>query len=236
LEGTKELYKKTNKNERGSVMKRLIVIAAIGSIVLFVSHSQSALIEIAIEAEVTAVSDSGNLLEGNVNVGDTITGSYKFDSDTPDSSPIDPIVGHYWHYSIPHGISLNVGDLLFQTTPSNVEFLVLIVNNNSLGHDIYSIISYNNHIVDENLQVESISFALKDYSGQALIADDLPVLPPQIDDYKDENYLVIAGGREGGYGIGACITSVVLIPEPASIMLFTIGSYYVRKRYLKIKR
>ena len=214
-------------------MKKTIVIATIGSLALFVSHAHSALIEIAIEAEITGVSDSGNLLEGNVNVGDIITGSYRYDSETPDSSPIDPIVGRYWCYSIPYGISLNVGDLLFQADPASVEFLVLVVNNNSLGHDIYGVVSYNNHIVDKNLHVDSISFTLKDYSGQALIDDNLPILPPQIEEYNDENYLVIAGGREGGYGISARVFSAVLIPEPSSIILLTLGYLCIHNKKRK---
>jgi len=213
-------------------MKKNITIMTIGIFALIVLQTQAALIEIAITAEVTDVDDPGSLLEGNVNVGDTITGSYKYDSDTPDSSPIDPVVGFYWHYSAPHGITLNVGSLIFQSNPADVEFLINIINDSTSGgelHDSYGLRSYRN-ISNVNLHVDSISWWLRDNTATNISSDALLNTPPIVNDWGDLNSLVIAGGKEGGYGIGAIVTSAVLVPEPSSFLILSFGFLYLRKR------
>lgn len=47
------------------------------------------LITIHLTAEVIYVDDLADLLEGKVHVGDIITGSYSYDSDTPDKRQIE---------------------------------------------------------------------------------------------------------------------------------------------------
>jgi len=224
------------------VMKKTIVITAIGILWVIVPQTQAALIEIAIEAEVTDVDDSGNLLEGNVNVGYTITGSYKYDSDTPDSSPADPVQGNYWNYSSSYGVTLSVGGFVFKSDPSNIEFFIFIRDNTSLGNDIYGFDSYNNLTLPNNIPVGLISWVLKDYSGSALLNDGLQLTAPVLNDWTDENQLTITGGGDpkmgGGpsFGIGAEVTSAVLIPEPTSFVLLVFGGLIIRKRSFYFKR
>jgi hypothetical protein len=210
-------------------MKKIIIIASIGILAVIAPQTQAALIEIAIEAEITGVSDSGNLLEGNVNVGDIITGSYKYDSETPDSSPLDPVQGNYWHYSSPYGVSFNVGGFNFQSNPSDIDYFFFIRNNTSLGNDIYGFDSYSNSELSNGININLIGWVLKDYSGDALINDELPLTAPVLNNWIDENILVISGGveREETFGIGARVTSAVLVPEPASLLLLTTGYMYL---------
>jgi hypothetical protein len=219
-------------------MKKVIVIAFIGILGLIVPQTQAALIEIAIEAEVTAVSDSGNLLEGNVNVGDTITGSYKYDSEATDTEPSIPYYGSYDFLQFPYGISLEINNVPFKTNPINTDYHIGVTDNHPGAWDVYNMISKNNLPIFSNVAVNSIQWELQDYSEQALTNINLPITAPVLNDWQDYNLLIIAGGIEGeeAFGIGARVTSAVLIPEPATIILFTIGSYYVRKRNHKTKR
>ena len=48
------------------------------------------IITIHLTAEIEYI-DGQDLLEGRVNVGDTITGSYTYDSDAPDTNPLNTI-------------------------------------------------------------------------------------------------------------------------------------------------
>ncbi len=57
-------------------------------------------VTIYLTAEAIYLEDPYNALEGKITIGDTITGSYSYDSDTPDTNPLDT-VGDYWHYTPP---------------------------------------------------------------------------------------------------------------------------------------
>ena len=100
-----------------------------------------ALITIGIEAVVDDVHDVDNYLDGRINVGDLITGSYTYDTDTPDSNP-SAKVGDYEHYAHPSGFSLSVGELDFKTDPANTNFLIEIVDD--YADDFYLVASYSN--------------------------------------------------------------------------------------------
>jgi hypothetical protein len=176
-------------------------------------------VTIYIEAVVDTVQDNGNYLEGKISPGNLITGYYIYESATPDSSPADPVVGHYYHYNPPAGISLTVGSFEFETDPSNVDFLVGIVNNNTSGHDIYWIHSYNNLNLSNGTSVDSISWQLNDPNGTVFSSDTLPVTPPVLDDWQSIVGLRLEGDR--AFLINAHVTSAV--PEPASLLLLGTG-------------
>jgi hypothetical protein len=214
-------------------MKKGIIIITIGILGIIGSKTQAGLIEIVIEAEVTAVSDSGNLLEGNVNVGDTITGSYKYDSETPDNNPTDTSLGNYWLRSSPYGIFLTVGGLEFKTDLDSVKFDILIANNDiSSSRDIYGLTSYNNTFLENNTPVDIISWDLNDYTETAIDNDLLPITAPIVNDWQSVNILLISGGEERGirFGIGANVTSAVLVPEPSTLILITLGLGLLKER------
>ena len=84
--------------------------------------AQAALIEIAIEVEGTEVHDPGGLLEGNVNVSDIITGSYKYDSETTASFPYQPNEEIYQHNNPPYDIFFGADSESFTSnrTPTTV--------------------------------------------------------------------------------------------------------------------
>jgi len=208
-------------------MKHVIISIIICILALSVPPAEASLITIEIEAIVDSVDDSGNYLEGQINPGDIITGSYTYESSTPDSSPSDPIVGHYYNYSPPAGISLTVGAFDFATDPENVYFLVGIVNDNPSGHDIYWIHSYNNLALFNGTSVDHISWQLNDPTASVFSNDSLPATPPVLDDWQSIYGLRLHGERYG-YILDAHVTSA--IPEPATILLFTLGGLLLRKR------
>jgi hypothetical protein len=188
------------------------------------------LITIEIEAVVDSVMDDGNYLEGKINPGDTITGFYIYESTTPDSSPLDTVVGHYYHYAPPAGILLTVGGFEFMTDPNNIKFEMLIVNDNPSGHDIYAFGSSNNLPLSNGVTVGDISFQLNDPTGSVFSSDALPTTAPVLDDWQ-ENILNIGGGPGGhgqSFGILGHVTSAV--PEPASIILLGLSGLLLRKQ------
>ena len=89
--------------------KQVIFIAA-GLVIAMACSVRAELITIEIEAVVDTVEDDGpgdGYLDGQINPGDTITGDYIYDSDTPDSKPAHSGDGDYWHNNSPYGIFLH---------------------------------------------------------------------------------------------------------------------------------
>lgn len=211
-----------NKNEIISIMA-VICVLAVG-----VPRAEGTLITIEIEAIVDSVEDTGNYLEGQINVYDIITGTYTYESTTLDSNP-SSVGGHYWHYDPPAGISLTVGGFEFRTDPANVEFLVEIANDSTSGglHDGYLLRSYNNLPLSNGTLVDEISWQLTDPTASALSSDALPTTPPALDDWQSIIGLRLHGER-GGYIIDATVTSAV--PEPSTLLLFALGGLFLRRQ------
>jgi len=212
----------------GIKAKILAVIFVI--LALSCNSLQATIITINLTAEVTQVDDlADGLLEGQVNVGDTITGSYTYDSTTPDSNPLEA-VGSYEHSSPPYGINLSVGGFVFQTDPDNVYFLVTI-RNNHLGCDGYSVRSYNNLSLSNGVWVEHISWQLDDYTATALSSTDLPTTPPVLEDWAySPAQLGIELGSKGYAGLYGEVTSVELVPEPGTVFLLGLGGLVLIRR------
>jgi hypothetical protein len=209
-------------------MKNTILsVMAIVSCALFTPKTQAELIIINITATVDIVNDFGNYLEDKIHIGDTITGSYTYESTTWDSEP-DLRIGDYWHYAQPAGISLTVGGFDFRTNPDNVSFLVGITNNNS-GRDTYLVRSYNNLSLSNGTGVDYISWQLDDHTQTAFSSDALPVTAPIPLSQWQYNDLIL-DGEHSGYGIDATVISAEVIPEPATLLLLGAGIILLRKR------
>jgi len=212
-------------------MKRVvisIIISVICGVSFCASPAEATLITIEITAEVDYVEDNGNYLDGQINIGDIITGTYIYDSTTLDSNPSSQ-VGDYWHYQSPCGIFLSVGGFEFVTDLTNVRFLVEIINDSTSGglHDAYGLISYNNLALSNGSSVDEISWWLTDPSATVLTSTVLPTTAPVLDDWQSIYGLRLQGERVG-YLVDADVISA--IPEPATILLFTLGGLFLRKR------
>ncbi len=191
--------------------------------------SNGQLITIGIEAVVNNVTNGYNL-EGKVTVGSTITGSYTYDTDTLDTNPTS-FIGGYSYNSSSCGITLNIDELVFYTNIYNVDFRMTIVNDSpDIPGDGYSWCSYNNNDLDNGAKVDSIYWQLIDNTGTALSSTALPTTAPVLSDWA-YNDLSISGPGYGSdyFFIGATVTSAVLIPEPATLLLFSIGTLLLRK-------
>jgi len=205
-----------------------LAIAILCGLILSPPGAQATLVTIQIEAVVDSVQDEGNYLEGKIEVGDTITGTYTYDLSTPDSEPLG-YAGLYEHHSAPAGISLSVGGFDFKTDPDNVDFVVAILNDiPPSGKDQIWMRSYNNLPLSSGVAVESISWQLDDPTGTALSSHELPAGAPVLDDWLLAPLLIHGPSRGASFGISAHVLSA--IPEPITIVLITMGGLFMRKR------
>jgi len=214
-------------------MKKAIITIIAAVLTLFsAAAAKAALITIAIEATVDYVRDEYNTLEGRISVGDVITGTYTYESTTVDTNPSSD-VGDYEHYSAPCGIRLTVGGFVFQTDPDSIWFVVEIANDHpwfepDINRDNYLVGSYNNLPLSNGTPVSSIYWQLDDPAGNALSSTDLPTTAPVLSDWQSEIGLQLDVGRYDG--ITAHVTSAVVVAEPATVLLLSVGVLLLRKR------
>jgi hypothetical protein len=153
------------------------------------------IITIKIVAKIKDVHDPHTLLGGTIQIDDTITGKYIYDSGTPDSD-LDPNFGLFEHTSSTFGIELKAGGFVFKTNQSNVDFQFIIGNNVNFyyyNQDIYIMASYNNLPLSNGIEVETIGWRLDDTTATALSSDDLPTTAPVLSNWTQNLGLIIWG-------------------------------------------
>ena len=192
--------------------------------VICAQPAQSELITVRFTGEVENVD---NVLAAHFAIGDTLTGTYTYDTSAIDTEPDRSDFGRYRYYQGPSGISLETGGFQFRTDPGNVDFLVEILNNYTGTEDSFYMNSYNNlpsdSFLGENIL---IGLGLHAFSGDPLSSDALPETAPVRDQWDSARFDITS--RELCAGVGGNITSFELVPEPSSILLIGVGALVVR--------
>jgi hypothetical protein len=200
----------------------------IAGIFLCVPSCYGGLVIVQFTAEVTHVSDDYGLLQGRINIGDTITGTYTYDTSMPDAYP-NPSAARYEYYAPPSGISVEAGGFLSRSDHDNTAFFVEIEDDAQLvsgTRDTFRLASQNNLPFGSDVFVDKILLGFEDYSGHALSNDALPTVAPILTDWPLAE--IEMGGYDPEHGrrfftFEGNITSASLIPEPATFGLLGLG-------------
>jgi hypothetical protein len=142
------------------------------------------IITIKIVGKITEVYDQYNLLGGAIQVNDIITGKYIYESGQPDLYPEDPTYGYYEYTSSTFGMELKTGGFEFKTNPSNVQFGIIIFNDDIYSGDEYIVTSEENLPLSNGLLVDMFYWGLADSTITALSSDALPTTAPVLSDWE----------------------------------------------------
>ena len=145
---------------------------------------------------VTEVWDPYNLLNRTVAVGDNFSGEFSYDINAPYKDP-DP------NHAEPYGVSVTINGLNFFSKGFDVQ----VVNNkyddteDSVSDSfLFDSSREDSHLFPIPMYFESISWQLTDYSGEALLNNN--ILPVSFDlSVWDENFFYISAGDDP-YGEG----------------------------------
>jgi hypothetical protein len=167
---------------------------AVVAVLVGAGAGHAADVTIAIQGPVVVVTDPAGVLGGTIQAGDIISGTYTYNTATPDANAL-PTVGDYWHTTSPYGLILTAGGHVFRTARTNVQFLVEIVNDHGTpASDHYLLRSYTNRPLANGAVVEHIAWQLDDPTLAALSSEALPVGAPVLTDWRQSTFgLTITG-------------------------------------------
>jgi hypothetical protein len=176
-------------------MKNLIGIIVLLSLSSFAAAEQ---VTIRFTATVQGITDNNGLLaDEGLAAGDTIYGSYTYDTTSPDTNPGIPSSAWYEFDSAPNGLSVSsVSDLNAATSPAQDNFYIAIKNNyvhTSLGTQDLFLMESTTNTSNRPLTFTSLYFGLVDFTATAINYTALPLVPPPLgeSDWPDQNKLII---------------------------------------------
>ncbi|UCD51193.1 MAG: hypothetical protein JSW27_00905 [Phycisphaerales bacterium] len=219
--------------ERNSILA--LALAGLLGLLVWVVPCDARLVTVTITAEVIEVQDETGLLEGKVQVGDAINGTYAYNASAPNLSQAR-YSGRYEFSSAPCGIFLEVGQYTFRTDPNDVQFVVTAINNgSSVGctYDRFWLDSFGNLALDDGLSVDAISIGFEDAYCEGdpshpllgLTGPELPLKAPELTDWpmRDIDMMGTRGGTPAdssstGYRIRGRLTSAALVANRARVI------------------
>jgi hypothetical protein len=95
-------------------------------------------------------------------------------------------------------------------------------------HDAYLWHSYSNLPLSNGTPVEIISWWLRDSTATTLSSDALLVTAPVLSRWQINQ---LDMGYSGAYLVRSQVTSAILIPEPCTMLLLSLGTILLIKRY-----
>jgi hypothetical protein len=227
----------------GASMLALVFALGVGAVLFVPASGRAAQITFGFEATITSVDDPSNVFGGAFAVGETISGSYTFDSSLNDAIPADSTVGFYGikttspSYSSGSGgivdpIVLQAGtDALGIDPGSAIDNYVAVFDDTSDGYN--AILTTTSWSVNGADQTDEIRFLLQlgGAPPDTLPSEALPLAPPPLSAFTNRRLGILVPTGPGQFA-SAEATVFQLVPEPASGLLVALGlgALAVRRR------
>jgi hypothetical protein len=156
---------------------------------------------------VTRVDDPDAILPGSIMASTPVTGSYTYESTTPDSIPADTTLALYKMPVPPNGITMSIGGFTFASAPGADNFGFNIADDNHVLDDFFAakrgVCSSPpcNYPGPSGTVVDGLGFILEDPTRSALSSDALVI--PVLGDFPIRESILVGGCRTPG-GNGFC--------------------------------
>ena len=144
-----------------------------------------------------------------VAAGIEVRGEYTFDLEAVDVNP-SMAVGDYLHASPPYGVRVRIGDYLFSTDPTRVNFLVELADDRNGVSDDYAFVSFAN-LASNNVHPDQIFLTLSDPTMMALSSTALSTMPPDPGAFGFAVLAVV--GFNNSYTIQSRVESITAGPD-----------------------
>lgn len=197
--------------------KTLLVLVGALALGCAANQSSASLVTWQFAGEITIVHDLNNLLDGAITAGTPFSGSYTFESTTPDVHPQSAVYGRYENAIT--SVSGVIGDLTFGgPIKSDNVITVLLLSFHNYGAATR---------VDFFGESMVFSLGLRDSTGRMLLDDSLPLSAPSLEGLDPT---VMTGFRilnEDDDDLAFYGDLTFLVPEPTTFLLIALGSLAV---------
>lgn len=211
-------------------MKRFYLLLLLcGACFVPTLNAQAELASFEISATINEIWDNSNALEGGVQIGDVISGTYTVDLATPDNDPsVD--FAYYPHAPVADiGFKLQINGNQFNSDPTAAGFNydVGIVNS---GFDHYHAGSWGGgQPLANGASVDDIMLDLFEPTGTALDSTALLPTPPELTGFEYRDLMIYGHNPTGGdyYHIQATVTSLKAVGDagvPSNVIAFKINA------------
>lgn len=171
---------------------------------------------------INGLHDPADFFEGNLQVGDPFTGYYVFDSNTPDSQINDPARGEY--ISEYASMSATFGGKTF--SDSGISCAISVINGNRDHFYLRAI-----DVLFNGSYSGSLSISLYDDEATVFNSDNLPTGPVDLLAFEERTFGMLGGlPPYNDVKVFGTVTSMILVPEPGSILLLSIGAFLAAGR------
>jgi len=164
-----------------------------------------------VNATIVDVYDPNNVLQGSMNVGNTISGTYSFDDTVADTDPSSEFAYYDYTHLTSGGFDLSVNGESLKTDSTVPGFMHQIHIENSFS-DFFHIGSWGNRPLSNGAQVHDINLDLYDDTGTALNSAVLNSTPPNPTAFMWRDLYVGGTDSTGGayYSVMAQVDSITL--------------------------
>lgn len=205
-------------------MKRVsYVICGLLMFVLHLGAVSAQPLTVNVTARINYVYDPAGVLGGQAVVGQTVTGSYTYETTVPDQR-WEPNDGEYLQTPSQANARFNVGSLVFESdnTVPFWTFRILVHAPDAPGYySSMNIISPGNKPLANGASVMALDITFSDMNGRAPTTDALPAVAPNLADFSYKT-VYFSGELNGNwYNVGLDIVQVesggdALVVSPAS--------------------
>jgi hypothetical protein len=180
----------------------------------------------AFSGHITRLSGDVGFLGGTIPLGTPFSGSYTFESTTPDAEPADPTVGFY--DGALRAFSVQVGPHLLTGSLDPVRNSIA-VSHCVEGEDFGDVYTPGDRMSLLGKAVNTSIF-LADYSATAFTNDALPLTPPSLTLFDERKFQILDAAMYARFSVVGQLTSFTHVPEPATLALLALGGLALLRR------
>jgi len=212
-------------NRRTAMRCRHLATGAVVLLALSIisPSARAGFVTFAFEGEITSVRDDNGLLGAAVEVGTPFSGVYTFDSATPDTDP-NPRGGVYENAIT--DFSGLVGGIPFEGPGDSVNTIEIRDDWGDPPRDQY-VVFIETTLVGHELET---LLGLYDITGLPLVGTNLSSVPPDPALFEYSVFRVFDSSEQLGISLRGDVTSLALVPEPATVIMLGLGTWLVSRR------
>ncbi|HEY0683062.1 MAG TPA: hypothetical protein VGD45_12080 [Steroidobacter sp.] len=179
-------------------------------------------VRVRLTARVTSVNDPGTLLHGAIVLGQRLTGTYVYNTNTPDWETGTSDFGFYVPYANEARVRLVSGGVVFESAQPTQGISIAIDSHADNGNGMFNFRSVDNKPLPSTMDVDEISVQFEG-AGTVTESDALPSVAPDLLNYPTK--MVTVRGPGNNFEVVADIETAELIVTGALELSPAAGSF-----------